>query len=291
PPISICNDVDNDISPPWEFQYSDMMRDRCVARPGRQSRVSCSCVGICGEHGPCDCLTFQRQWTRSWGIEGFAFDRNGRLIDPNHPIFECNDLCGCDERCPNRIIQNGRRMPLTIAKTQAKGWGVTNGSEVIHAGEFVGIYSGEILEQREAQRRGRVYDMAGRTYLFDLDFWFLHGVGGSKTPMYTVDASQTGNFTRFLNHSCDPNLLTVAAYVNESDLAKPLITFFARRDIQPGEELTFSYYGVDEDSGEDDDNGTTVEDEIPSEEIHVPCLCGARKCKGKPDPDTPCEKR
>lgn len=45
------------------------------------------------------------------------------------------------------------------------------------------------------------------------------------------------------NHSCDPNCHLLACYINEADIGKPLLTFFAKKDIRPGEELTFSYNG------------------------------------------------
>ena len=35
---------------------------------------------------------------------------------------------------------------------------------------FVVSYAGEVITSEEAERRGKDYDAAGRTYLFDLDF-------------------------------------------------------------------------------------------------------------------------
>lgn len=45
------------------------------------------------------------------------------------------------------------------------------------------------------------------------------------------------------NHSCDPNCMMLACYINEADLRKPLLSLWTRRDISAGEELCFSYYG------------------------------------------------
>lgn len=354
PPIRITNEVDGDITPPWEFHYSNVMwHGKHVAPPNRKDRVACRCAGQCGTYGDCACLKLQREWTRSWGTKDFAYDANKRLKEFNHPVFECNELCGCDDTCRNRVIQQGRRMPLTLSKTPAKGWGVFNGNKRIKAGEFIGIYAGELLGQREAYKRGKKYNRFGRTYLFDLDFWYLQREdknqparprnGGQDpdnpdvsdqpkakkskkkgrprkrppsvdegpssadqrmssaeaqtsaqgaaangkpvkpwTPVYTVDAYQAGNFTRFFNHCCDPNLQAVAAYVNEANLDKPLLTFFAARDIPPHQELTFSYSGPDDDGEDGMPEVSQVDGEtIDSDEVYAKCLCGAQHCTGK----------
>lgn len=52
-----------------------------------------------------------------------------------------------------------------------------------------------------------------------------------------IDAGPRGNFSRFMNHSCNPNLETQKWMVH-GDLR---IGLFAVRDIFAGEELTFNY--------------------------------------------------
>jgi len=59
----------------------------------------------------------------------------------------------------------------------------------------------------------------------------------------------------FINHSCDPNCHT--------DQIKGRIWIIARRDIRPGEELTYDYNIYDTEPGE-----------------AVPCYCGSRNCRG-----------
>ena len=47
----------------------------------------------------------------------------------------------------------------------------------------------------------------------------------------------------------------MAAYINESNVTKPLLAIFTIKDVAPYEELCFSYYGrQDDDDEEDDDN-------------------------------------
>ena len=55
---------------------------------------------------------------------------------------------------PLQVVQHGRRMPLLIKKTKHKGWGVFNGAKKIRSGDFIGIYAGELLDERESHRRG-----------------------------------------------------------------------------------------------------------------------------------------
>jgi SET domain-containing protein len=49
-----------------------------------------------------------------------------------------------------------------------------------------------------------------------------------------IDGAVGGNETAFINHSCDPN-----AFIRVVPGEK--VAIFARRDIQPGEELTIDY--------------------------------------------------
>lgn len=67
---------------------------------------------------------------------------------------------------------------------------------------------------------------------------------------------------RFINHSCEPNLLKSFVYTSIQDPRAPRIAFFAARDIEPMTELTYDYaYG-------------TVEGKS------LKCYCGAKKCRG-----------
>ena len=52
-----------------------------------------------------------------------------------------------------------------------------------------------------------------------------------------IDAGPKGNLSRFMNHSCAPNLNTVKWMVN----GDARVGLFAVRDIEPYEELTFDY--------------------------------------------------
>lgn len=97
------------------------------------------------------------------------YDSDGRLNsdfnfhDPAM-IFECNDVCGCNKLlCKNRVVQNSSKQALQIfeCNERVKGFGV-RGLTKIPRGTFVSQYTGEILTDIEADRRG------DDSYFFDL---------------------------------------------------------------------------------------------------------------------------
>lgn len=74
--------------------------------------------------------------------------------------------CKCRKTCSNRVVQNGLQWPVEIFKTAKKGWGI----RALHdmpRGTFVGVYMGEIMDSRTAERRGR---KTGDEYFADIDF-------------------------------------------------------------------------------------------------------------------------
>lgn len=57
------------------------------------------------------------------------------------------------------------------------------------------------------------------------------------------------------NHSCNPNSGIVAAYIDETDIQKPLLALFTLRKVKSGEEITFDYAGNPD---EDEDRAQKV---------------------------------
>lgn len=104
PRIEIFNHVDSDPTPPWEFHYSNKMwHSEGVPPPDITRLTSCDCEGKCDPKSKtCACIKRQRQWTSEWA-DDFVYDSRGRLKLEHLPIFECNDLCQCDDECRNRV--------------------------------------------------------------------------------------------------------------------------------------------------------------------------------------------
>lgn len=82
----------------------------------------------------------------------------------------------------------------------------------------------------------------------------------SVSSRTVIDATRSGNESRFINHSCDPNC--------ETEVERGRVFIFAIRDIPMGEELHYDY--AYERSG----------DESEKEERQYRCRCGTRQCRG-----------
>ncbi|RKP23844.1 hypothetical protein SYNPS1DRAFT_18007, partial [Syncephalis pseudoplumigaleata] len=232
PRLTVVNNVDDE-GLPMKFQYiNDLwMSDKDTEQLGFGVMIGCKCKGRCStaEDSTCGCLR---------SSDGkFGYNSAGRLrIDQGSAIYECSRKCGCDRQCTNRVVQRGRTVELQLFKTANRGWGVRT-MEDLPAGTYIERYLGEVITNEEAERRGRDYDDAGRTYLFDLD-WH-----GDDTCQYVVDAYPCGNFTRFFNHSCDPNLMVIPVFIDTWEATLHQLAFFTRRPIRRFEELTFDYMG------------------------------------------------
>ncbi|EEH53253.1 set domain protein [Micromonas pusilla CCMP1545] len=134
---------------------------------------------------------------------------------------------------------------FTFGKSNIHGWGLI-AKKPVKAGSMVIEFRGEIVKPHVADLREKAYDDA------NIDCYLLKA--DEKT---VIDTTMRGNIARFTNHSCNPNMYTKIVSVDGSNH----IIFFARVDVQPGEEMTYDYR-FDAESGK------------------VPCYCGAHNCRG-----------
>jgi len=126
---------------------------------------------------------------------------------------------------------------LKLARSSIHRWGVYAG-EAIPAGRKVIEYTGERISRRETKRRS---ELSKFTYLFTLD------------PYWTIDGAAGGSGAEYVNHSCEPNLV--------SRIVRGHILYVALRDIKAGEELTIDY-------------------RFDKDVEKVSCKCGSAKCRG-----------
>lgn len=64
----------------------------------------------------------------------------------------------------------------------------------------------------------------------------LHPENDSEAPPapeYCIDASSIGNFARFINHSCQPNLFVQCILSSHNDVKLAKVTLFAADTILP----------------------------------------------------------
>ncbi len=103
-------------------------------------------------------------------------------------------------------------MKTTVRRSSA-GLGLF-AKEPIKKGEFIIEYTGKILTQKEADKKG------GR-YLFEVN------------SRKVIDGSPRSNKARYANHSCCPNAEVI--------IKKGRVLLYATKNIKAGEEITYDY--------------------------------------------------
>jgi len=144
-------------------------------------------------------------------------------------------------------------------------------------GQFIDRYVGEIITGEESLRRREQSEIAQRkdVYLFALDKFSDRK---SMDPRlagqpYEVDGEFFSGPTRFINHSCDPNLRIFARVGESADRHIHDLAFFAIDDIPAETELTFDYVDGIEDTQDDSQDPEKQKD-------MTRCLCGSENCRG-----------
>ncbi|KAF0531773.1 SET domain-containing protein [Gigaspora margarita] len=248
-PYSVYNDVDDDMLPYLEFT-TENFKHWNVKDPAKEFSYGCTCRNNCRDIEACSCIQHCEA--------GYPF-KNGKLIRSDiGAIYECNSFCGCDYTCPNRNIQNNNMNDknLQIFKTSNRGWGVRT-LKPIKEGSFVTEHVGEIINSRTSMLRSICYDKLNMMAYFDLDYGFDSDKG---SKILCLDSNYWCNISRFMNHSCDANLVTIPFFVETKDMRFQRIGFFAQRDISKNTELTLDY-------------------RIQNPEFE--CLCGSKFCRFK----------
>ncbi|KAJ1647177.1 hypothetical protein J3B02_001896 [Coemansia erecta] len=243
--ITVANTVDA-VGSPENFTYIDEnILSEQIPRPCTPL-FTCACKDRC--RSDCGCVREQ------------YYDNNGLVaVDPSVPLMECGPLCACGDDCVTRVVQKGSDVRFCIFRTRDKGWGVRT-RQVIRRGAFVAEYVGEVITFEEAERRAILDAEQGITYIFDLDKSFPAG----EVADFSIDAKTHGNVSHFFNHSCDPNMEIRQVFVEHRDPRLHRLAFFAVRDIDPDDELTFDY---NPSRGSRSDSSTE-------------CRCGALNCRG-----------
>ncbi|KAL0281257.1 UNVERIFIED_CONTAM: hypothetical protein PYX00_002295 [Menopon gallinae] len=259
-PVEVENNVDLDILS-FDVEYTTEMKTGEGVYIPNDPFIGCNCVEGCGPNSKCCSQAMESV---------FAYNPNGRLRRlESTPIYECNWRCKCSAKCPNRVVQNGRFNSLAIFKTLNYGWGVKTLRD-IKRGEFVCEYLGELISESESSVRDVIYNRQKLPYIFDLDF---STDGNAK---YCIDATRCGNLARYINHSCDPNLVVRAVWIECLHPDMPRLAFFAKRHIRKNEELTFDYENKDEYKTAEESKERPVNYGMISRER---CLCGSAKCR------------
>lgn len=131
--------------------------------------------------------------------------------------YECHPgVCPAGNRCQNQRFIKRQYPRQEAVKTGDRGWGLRTLVD-IKKGEFVNEYVGELISEEECKRRLEL------SYENDVtNFYFL-----TLDKDRVIDAGPKGNLSRFMNHSCEPNVETQKWNVN-GDIR---VGLFALQDI------------------------------------------------------------
>ncbi|XP_066315708.1 histone-lysine N-methyltransferase, H3 lysine-9 specific SUVH4-like [Miscanthus floridulus] len=276
-PIPATNLVDDPPVPPSRFTYLKSLQiPKDIKIPS--SIIGCDCEGDCASNKNCSCA--QRNGS---DLPYVSYKNIGRLVEPKAVVFECGANCSCNHDCVNRTSQQGLQYRLEVFKTASKGWGVRTWDSIL-PGAPICEYTGVL-------RRTEDLDGSQNNYCFDIDcLQTMKGLDGREkragsemhlpnlhpendsdappAPEYCIDASSIGNFARFINHSCQPNLFVQCVLSSHNDVKLAKVTLFAADTILPLQELSYDYgYRLDSVVGPD------------GKIVKLPCHCGAPDCR------------
>lgn len=142
---------------------------------------------------------------------------------------------------------------IRVRRSSIHGNGVFAAKDIPMGTEVI-EYTGKLITIAKADE---LYDEVykGHTFLFTLnDDWI-------------IDANQSGNDAKWINHSCEPNCIPVL-YEDEHDCSQDQVFILTLRDIKKGEELNYDY-GISFD----------IPYTARLKKIWV-CHCGAPSCTG-----------
>ncbi|XP_076921428.1 histone-lysine N-methyltransferase SUVR5-like [Bidens hawaiensis] len=258
---------------PWEsFTYvTKSLVDKSVNLESQSLQLGCGCAHLtCSPKGCDHVYLFDNDYEDAKDFNGksmkgrFPYDNKGRIIlEEGYLVYECNRYCNCNKYCPNRVLQNGVRVKLEVFKTEGKGWAVRAG-ERIERGTFVCEYVGEVIDKNEANKRRNRLDKEDSSFIYDIDARVNDVIRLSEgEASYAIDTTKYGNVSRYINHSCSPNLENHQVLIESLDSELSHIGLYASRDIAAGEELNFDYmYKAPPGKGRE-------------------CRCGSANCRGQ----------
>jgi hypothetical protein len=126
-----------------------------------------------------------------------------------------------------------------VRNSQIQGNG-TFAKTAIRKGTCVGYYGGKKISSKEGDKRLNDQNYDGNFII-------------TLSDKFDTDGNDDGNGLRYTNHSCDPNL--------EFETGSLFRWFFARKNIDLGEELTWGYHYL-----------------VNDDALIHPCFCQAKDC-------------
>ncbi|XP_058080002.1 histone-lysine N-methyltransferase, H3 lysine-9 specific SUVH1 [Magnolia sinica] len=273
-PVCLVNDVDEEKGP-THFSYITTVK---YLKPISSMKLimGCPCHSVCmpGDAN-CSCSL------KNGGVPPYS--SNGLLTRRKALMYECGSSCMCSINCRNRVSQKGIRFRFEIFKTRDRGWGLRSW-DPIRAGSFICEYTGEVIPEIRVEDEDEDDD-----YIFEascsnenyFEWNYIHELLGEEKPEdlsenpkplpIIISAKNTGNVSRFMNHSCSPNIFWQPVLYDHDDDWYPHIMFYAIKHIPPMTELTYDY-GLSKNQSDNVEMG--------GHRKRQKCLCGSSRCRG-----------
>jgi SET domain len=171
---------------------------------------------------------------KKWGRVAFLMMRV-ILVEVKPLVFKCPPTW------PDRVSQHGIEHRLQVFKTKDMGWGV-RALEFIPSGNFVCEYVAELIPDEEAQQIPNdeyLFTIGNNNY--DEKLWeglkcSIPALKREKISKYLegdevfiLDASEFGNFTRFINHRSMPNLFAQKLLHDHDNIKCPELCSLQRK--------------------------------------------------------------
>ncbi|KAL5222018.1 hypothetical protein ABZP36_026731 [Zizania latifolia] len=269
-PVCLINDVNSEKGP-GHFTYITQVK---YFKPLSSMKPfqSCRCLSVCLPGDPsCVCAHHNGG--------DLPYSSSGLLVCRKPMIYECSESCQCSFNCRNRVSQKGVRIHFEVFRTTNRGWGLRSW-DAIRGGSFICEYVGEVVDDTKVNLDG------------EDDYLFRTVCPGEKTLKWNygpeligeqsinisadtfeplpikISAKKMGNISRFMNHSCTPNVFWQPVQFDHGEDGYPHIMFFALKHIPPMTELTYDYGDIGaEFSGVGSNRAKN-------------CLCGSSNCRG-----------
>ncbi|OPJ90377.1 hypothetical protein AV530_008922 [Patagioenas fasciata monilis] len=111
--------------------------------------------------------------------------------------MQTSSRCPNGDYCSNRRFQKKQHADVEVILTEKKGWGLRAAKD-LPSNTFVLEYCGEVLDHKEFKARVKEYARNK-----NIHYYFM-----ALKNDEIIDATQKGNCSRFMNHSCEPNCET-----------------------------------------------------------------------------------
>ncbi|KAH7722780.1 histone-lysine N-methyltransferaseH3 lysine-9 specific 3-like [Aphelenchoides avenae] len=230
--IPVYNDID-DVKFPGDsknYRATPIQKARYVGE-------GCSCEGPC-EKETCFCVIQNPVPFHSDGRIKHIGKIHNHTLDSDKSICECHEGCSCKGVCEwspstRHLLEEDdggvKRPQMEIVRTPNLGWSL-RAAQFIPRGTYVATMVGEMRSYRQYKDEKKKKN-AGLKCTFR-DSVFVN---------YQLDMSRFFNESRFVNHSCLPNLTQVAIRRWSEETKYPTIGLVTLRDVAYGEPLTMDY--------------------------------------------------